>query len=243
MSMPQKLREAIDRWVSGKEKRNLSMLARLGKVSYSSVRRIMQSETDDPTSNTAMKLAAVVMSKAELVAFASEFFPNMVAVRTEIFMKSEDDLLEILEDTDYIPILLLSSHKDGTSEEEVRFFFGNEASYRFQVLVNAGHLTKVSADNWRLEKDLGSVNLETAREWISVMASICPSHNDNLKNSSIAHVGFESVNFETALAIYHAGMDFVRTTIRLTTDQNNRGDLLVMFGTLFNVLKGSEAYK
>lgn len=243
MAMTDSLRESIDRWLSAREKRSLSMLARLSKVSYSTVRRIVQGEKYEPSSNTAMKLAGVVMSKPELVAFATEYFPNMVADRTDVSHSSEDELMELLEDSNYIPVLLLSSHKDGTNEEEVRYFFGNEFTHKFNEMVNAGHLKRVRGDNWRLEKDIGSVDLSTARQWLSAMANICPSHNDNIKKASIAHVGWETVNFETALAIYHAAMDFVRTSIKLTTDEKNKGDILVMFGTLFNVLKGSEAYQ
>ena len=243
MSMMQKLREAMDRWLGARKQRNLSTLARLSKVSYSTVRRISQGESTNPDSRHVLALASIVMSSEELVPFAREYLP-LLANDRELSIRSEhDELLDLMEDERYIPILILASHSTGTNEAEVTQYFGEESTKRFVQMIDLGILTKVGRENFRLESDIGGSSLETARKWISTMALISRSSNDYIDKSAISHVAFESVNLETALKIYHAGMDYVRTTMSLVQDPNNRGDILVMCGTLFNVLKGVEALK
>lgn len=242
MSMTEALSLAIKKWEEGYSRRNLSMLQRLSKVSYSTIRRIVQNETV-ASPEVALKIAQHIMSEPELQAFVEEYMPTFVKTRTEVSVKSEDDgMLEYLENPHYVPVLLLASHKEGTNEAEVRDFFGREAARRFAELVNASHLSAMRGGNFKLDRPLGSVSLDTARQWIAVMASICPSENDEIERSSLAHVAWESVNFETAVMIYHAQIDFVRKAMALLRDERNKGNVLIMFGSLFNVLKGTEEY-
>lgn len=242
MTMTEALSLAIKKWEAGRESRNLTMLKRLTHVSYSTIRRIVQNETS-VLPETAMRIAERIMSQAELHAFVQTYMPTFAKTRTEVSERTEDeDMMEYLENRDYVPVLLLASHRAGTNEAEVRDFFGREAARRFSELVSGGHLAPASGGNFRLDRTLGGVSLDTARQWISVMASICPSENDNIERSSLAHVAWESVNFETALAVYHAAIDFVRQTMTLVRDERNKGDVLIMIGTLFNVLKGTEEY-
>jgi transcriptional regulator with XRE-family HTH domain len=242
MSMAQTLRQSMTLWVDEKESRSISMLCRLSKVSYSTLRRIMQGEEHTPSAETALKIADIVMTTSELSSFATQYMPMLAKTRTDIAYKSDAGALGYC-NRDYIPILLLSSHSKGTNEDEVRNFFGLEMTYKFQELVDSGLLVRASGSNWKLEKDLGSVDLDTTRELLSAMANLCPSANDSVPRSSLAHIGWESVNFETALAVYHAALDFARIAISLTSKKENKGDVLIMFGSLFNVLKGVEAYK
>lgn len=243
MNMTEALCLAIERWESGSSRRNLSLLKRMTKVSYSTIRRIVSNETS-ANPETALRIAEHIMSEAELQAFVQQYLPTFAKTRTEVSVKSDDeDMAQYLEDRNYVPVLLLASHREGTNENEVRDFFGREAARRFTELVNSGFLGSAGRGNFRLDRPLGSVSLDTAREWLSVMASICPSVNDDLSRASLAHVAWESVNFETAVAIYHAQIDFVRKAMVLLRDERNKGDVLIMFGSLFNVLKGTEEYQ
>lgn len=243
MNLTEALSLAIRKWEDEKPNRNLSMLKRMTSVSYSTIRRIVQHETQ-ATSETALRIAEYVMSREEFVAFTERYLPTFSITRTDIAVQSkDDDVQEYLQDKNFVPILLLASHRKGTNEAEVRDFFGREAAKRFTELVNSGYLSSAGMGNFRLDRDLGSVSLETAREWLTVMASICPLDNDDISRTSLAHVGWESVNFETAVEVYHAAIDFVRRAVALTKDKRNKGDILIMFGSLFNVLKGTEEYK
>lgn len=251
MSMTESLREAIAAWLKEKPRRNLSTLARLSSVSYSTLRRIANagSETSD---DTALKIADVVMDDKALKAFAWQWMPAMAKVRTDIAYKvsspeNEELLRELLADKHLTPILLLASHREGTNFEEVRAYFGEDMGQRFNRLVADGVFTECHTEkgfrNWRLVEDIGSVSLEMARDILTTMAHISPLANDELAHTSLAHVTWESVNLETALAIFHAAVDFMRKVSGLVSDKANRGDVLIMQGTYFNVLKGVEAYK
>lgn len=241
-SVTQSLCKAIGVWVLEKDNRSLALLARLSKVSYSTIRRIMQNETV-PNSDTALKLADILMAKAERTIFAEKYTPTFAKNLAEVAYKSDDtDMLEYINDKAFIPLILLASHAQGTNEAEVRFFFGHESSAKFAELVDSGHLVRCGS-NWKLEKDIGSVSRETAREMLSVFTQICPAANDSISCASLAHVGWESVNLKTALAVFHLAVTFARDAIRLTSDPENKGDIMIFFGSLFNVIKGVEKLK
>lgn len=251
MSMTESLREAMDAWLKEKPRRNLSTLARLSNVSYSTLRRIANNGSDT-SDDTALKIADVVMDDKALKAFAWQWMPAMAKVRTDIAYKvsspeNEELLRELLSDRKLTPILLLASHQDGTNFEEVKACFGEDTAQRFNKLVADGVFTECHTPqgfrNWKLVEDIGSVNLELARDILTTMARISPLANDELARASLAHVTWESVNLETAHAIFLAGVDHMRKVSGLVSDKANRGDILIMQGTYFNVLKGVEAYK
>lgn len=242
MSISQSLCPAIDRWISGKEARNLSMLARLSGVSYSTVRRIMQKESD-PSMETALKLADVVMSLPERVEFARVHAPGLVKNIAEISYKSDDDvMLEYMNKPLYAPVIVLASHATGTNQDEVRYWFGDDMVVRFDEMIDAGILSQCNG-NWKLDKDIGSVSRSTAREFLAAFCRMAPAANDNIDHASVGHVGWESVNHQTAVAIFHLAMNFIREAVKLTNDKANRGDVLVFFGSFFNVMKGVEGLK
>lgn len=251
MSMTESLREAIAAWLKEKPRRNLSSLSRQSNVSYSTLRRIANAGSNT-TDDTALKIADVVMQDHDLKAFAWRWMPAMAKVRTDIAYKAsspekEELLRDLLVDRRLTPILLLASHREGTNYEEVKACFGEDKAQRFNSLVADGVFTECHTAqgfrNWKLVEDIGSVNLELARDILSTMAQISPLLNDEVANASLAHVAWESVNLETALEIFHAGVDYMRTVTTLVSDKANRGDVLIMHGLLFNVLKGVEAYK
>lgn len=243
MNMTEALSLAIQKWEESSGRRNLSLLKRLTGVSYSTLRRVKQNETDITIEN-ALKVAEVVMDDAAFQDFTERYMPSVAKTRVGVAVKSVDDeMLEFMKDKALIPIFLLATHRLGTNGAEVRDFYGREAERKFNELVNSGHLAMVRGGNWKLDRPLGSVSLETAREWLVAMAAICPVENDSINRASLAHVGWESVNFETAVAVYHAALDFVRKTVTLTRDERNKGDILIIFGSLFNVLKGTEEYR
>ena len=243
MTMSEILCQAINCWIEEKPARSLSMLRRLSGVSYSTLRRIVNGN-GSVTAETALKVADVVMTEAEFKRFTCDFMPALAKTRSEISYKPRsEDTLEMLYDRRLTGIILLASHRDGTSEVEVQEMFGLEAALQFRSLVEEGKLARAGSGNWRLEEDIGSVNLDLARELLASMAGLCRSTNDNIPTASLAHVGWESVNLETAVAIYHAALTFVRTATGLAAETANKGDVLVFFGSLFNVMKGVEAYR
>lgn len=243
MSMSEILRQAINSWTEEKPARSLSVLRRLSGVSYSTLRRIAQGN-GSASAETALKVADVVMTEAEFKQFTCEFMPALARTRSEISYKPKnEETLELLYDRKLTGIILLASHKDGTNEVEVQEMFGHETALQFRSLVEEGKLARAGGGNWRIDENIGSVNLELARELLASMAGLCCSANDSLPRASLAHVGWESVNLETAVAIYHAALTFVRTASGLAADKANRGEILIFFGSLFNVMKGTEAYR
>lgn len=241
MSILQSLCPAIDAWLSVKGSRNLSLLARRAGVSYSTVRRIMQKE-NEPGMETALKIADVVMSRPERVRFAEVHAPSLARNLAEVSYKTDDDsMLEFVSEA-YAPLIVLASHATGTNHDEVRYWFGEAMVRRFDELIDSGHLMRLNG-NWKLDKEIGSVSRTTAREFLSAFCRMAPEANDSVDHASVGHVGWESVNSETAIAIFHLAMNFVRDAVKLANDKANKGDVLVFFGSFFNVMKGVEGLK
>ena len=113
---------------------------------------------------------------------------------------------------------------------------------RFDELVDSGLLTRCG-ENWKLDKDIGSVSRSVARDFLGAFCRMAPAANDNINHASACHVGWESVNAQTAISIFHLAMNFVREAVKLTSNKNNHGDVLVFFGSFFNVMKGVEVLK
>lgn len=241
MSISQSLCPAIDKWLSVKGSRNLSMLARLSGVSYSTVRRIMQKESE-PTMDTALKLADVVMTRVERVEFAKVHAPGFAMNIAGVAYKADDDSMLEYMSASYAPVIVLASHATGTNHDEVRYWFGDEMVRRFDELIDSGHLLRLNG-NWKLDKDIGSVSRATAREFLSAFCRMAPVVNDEVDHASVGHVGWESVNPQTAVAIFHLAMNFIREAVKLSSDKANHGDVLVFFGSFFNVMKGVEGLK
>jgi transcriptional regulator with XRE-family HTH domain len=242
MSISQSLCTAIESWLSGKATRNLSVLARLSGVSYSTVRRIMQLE-NEPSMETALKLADIVMSRVERIEFAKVHAPSLAKNIAEVSYKSDDEMLmEYINNSSFVPVILLASHATGTNHEEVRYWFGDDMALRFDELVESGLLSRCDS-NWRLDKEIGSVSRSTAREFLRSFCRMAPAANDSINHASLCHVGWESVNPQTAIAIFHLAMNFTREAVKLTSDKSNHGDVLVFFGSFFNVMKGVEVLK
>ena len=237
MTIGQTLSSAISRWMEAKDSRSLNMLARLASVSYSSVLRAAQGE-GKPTQEVAVAIASVVMSEAELVEFVGKNWPALKRFVVDVSYRTNDEeFSRFLHSEEYLKLVVLASHVDGTNEKEVVEVYGKSSVPYFDDLVNSGFLIR-KGSNWALEKDVGSSSLEHARQCLATFIRMCNKNNDQTKGTSAAYVGWESLTKEAANKIAALEAKFCEEAFSIIGDKNNKGDILVFFGTLFNILKG-----
>jgi hypothetical protein len=197
----------------------------------------MQGETE-PLLDTALKIADVVMSKADRIAFSSAH-PGLSRIAKTAHKTNDESLLELFSINGYTPVLVLASHANGTNESEVRSRFGSNAVIKFWRLVDDGYLEK-QGENWRLTQDVGSVNRALTRSMLAELISAAEENNDTVDKASVAHVAWETVNEETAEAVHGLNMKYVSELAEIMSNKDNRGNVLVTYGMFFNVMKGTK---
>ncbi|HYX39277.1 MAG TPA: helix-turn-helix transcriptional regulator [Oligoflexus sp.] len=235
----QSLAAAISRWLDGRHTRSLQMLARLSSVSYSTVRRVAQGEVD-PSQEVAIAIASIIMPEAELRDFVGSRWPALKRFVVNVsYRTTEDDLARFLHSEEHLKVLVLASYVHGVDEKDVVEAFGQGLLPYFEDVVASGVLTR-KGDKWILDQDVGSSSFAHARRTLATFISMCSRKNDELKGASAAYVGWESLNKEAALKLADLEAKFCEDAFAIIGDKSNRGDVLVFFGTLFNILKGQE---
>jgi hypothetical protein len=239
MKTKTKLSELIANWVEQKPSRNIRMLARLSGISYSSVWRAANNE-GEISQSIALAIASVVLSKDELHTYIESQYPHLIKAVVNVKRDGDTEKFhEFIQSPEHFKILVLASAKNGTSSEEVTRMYGEKYQAYFDDLIDSGEL--ISADNrWYFTKDIAHISLSLARQMLSGVAKDCNPKNDTSPYASYAYLGWESLNEKAAKNVYKSIERFNQEIYDIVSDQQNKGDVLVVYGLLQNVIKGQE---
>ena len=242
-TMQQMLVDAISGWYEAKPGRNGRMLARLASVSYSSVRRAESGDVEQK-SDIVVPIAGVVMNPGQLGEFIRAFYPGLekAVARADYPANQADDVMEFLLSEDHARIIMLASDPSGTSEEEVIQHYGRHALPYFQDILTA----KILAERdgcWFFDRDIGGLSIPAGRKLLVSVAKACSQENDSISKASYALAGWEAVTPVAATKAYQIMEDAASKVCELLSDKNNRGEVLIAFGFLHNVIKGVERLK
>jgi hypothetical protein len=233
------LATAISRWLDARPTRSLQMLARLSSVSYSTVRRVAQGEVDS-SQEVAVAIASIVMPDPELRDFVGSRWPALKKFVLNVSYRTpEDDLARFMHSEEHLRVLVLASHVHGIDEKDVIETFGQGSVPYFEDIITAGVLSK-KGTKWILDQNVGSTSLEHARQCLAIFIRMCHRRNDEITGASAAYVGWESLSKDAALKLAALEAKFCEDAFSIIADKDSRGDVLVFFGSLFNVLRGQE---
>lgn len=238
-SLSEKLRIAMDSWLT-EAKRSQNMLARMAGTSQSTVRRVLQGEVA-PEEGTAQRLARIVMKLADFEDFMDEMSPQTKSRNvTSNFPKQAKLLGEALGKVENVKIITLATGSDGTDAEEVIRKFGEGYISHFDDLCNSGVL-ELRGKRWFVaENDVSDFSLELARTSLSAFISMGSRENDAIPGAAIAWGSCEAVTPKIASEIYSEILEFNTRIISKINSPESKGDILVVVGDIFNVIKGRE---
>ena len=241
MSVTTRLSEHITEWLDKKPSRNIRMLSRLSDISYSSVWRAANKE-GEVSQTIALAIANVILSKTQLQEFIAEHYPQLIDAVVSVKREGGDlsNLEGFVSSPDHFKLLLLASSKHGTSAEEVVQMYGQRYLSYFQDLIDSGELSNLDG-RWVLAKDMGLTSLRLARQMLSDVAGSCNPANDTKPYASYAYLGWESLNEKAAKKVYKSIEKFNQDIFDIVSNDQNKGDILVVYGLLQNVLKGQES--
>lgn len=242
MSVMGELSQAIDAWVNRKpQTRTISMLSRLSNVSYSTVRRCVQGESE-PSQEVALAIASVVMSDSEMRSFIGSHWPWLkrhIVDANHARGENDDDVLEFLRSQPHFRLIVIASHVDGIDSDDVVRKFGESYLDYFEDLKNAGILHN-SGGKWVFDKEFGNVSRDLARTCLSHLLTVVPRQNDDIKNASSAYIAWESLNEEGNKLVSDEISDLCSRLYKIVSNQAYRGDILVACGAFHGILKGQE---
>lgn len=216
------------------------MLSRLSGTSYSSVWRAANKE-GEVSQTIALAVASVILSKQELREFIGEHYPKLIDASISVKREGdkESNVIDFVSSPEYFKLLLLASSKEGTDAEEIGKMYGSSYLSYFEDLVESGELKEVDG-RWVLATDIGLTSLKLARHLLANVAQSCNPANDTKPYSSYAFLGWESLNEKAAKKVYKSIEKFNQEIYDVVSDQESKGDILVVYGLLQNVLKGQE---
>lgn len=249
MSIQQALAIAIDSWLKAKPGRSLNMLARLAATSYSSVRRAAQGEVEQ-TQSTVVPIASVIMSNVELREFLRQYYPSLERAIADVrrlnsanepiaHIENEDAVVNFLNSEEHVKILILANSKTGTNDQEVIRKYGENYLSYFNDMKSSGIL-RHDNENWYFEGAIGNVSLSLARKVLCSLAKSFDIRNDSIKHASYSYILWESLNPDAIAKIYELTERHAKEVCAIADNPDNRGDLLLVYGLLHNVIKGAE---
>ncbi len=241
LSADEELSAAIKIWLEDKESRNMSMLARLAKVSYSSVRRAVQKECV-ASQQTCVQIASVVMAKPEYLEFVERYWPNLKKYVAGIsnYSPNKDDVLQaFMESEEHFMVMTLASSENGTNHEEVKNIFGERYLPIFEELIQSACL-KLENSKWKIIEGFSSPSFELARKMLSAFLSHHNKVIDEINGGTTSWAAWESVKPETALEIAEILVKSCAEVTNKLTDPQNKGDVLVCTGIYSGILKGRD---
>lgn len=241
MNVTNRLSELITGWIEKKPSRNIRMLSRLSDTSYSSVWRAANKE-GEISQTIALAIANVIMTKVEMQNFIGEYYPHLIDAVVSVQRGSGEqrNLEELVKSPEYFKLLLLASSKTGTCSDEIVQMYGESYLTYFEDLIASGELTELDG-RWMLAKDIGLTSLKLARQMLAEIAGSCNPSNDAKPYSSYAYLGWESLNEKAAKKVYKSIEKFNQDIYDIVSNEENKGNVLVVYGLLQNVLKGQES--
>ncbi len=240
MSVVQTLSDAIASWLEKRPNLSLNALARLANVSYSSIRRCAQKEAE-PSQKVALGIAAIVLSETDYRAFTAKHYPNLKTFVSDLNHAPTTDIAldEFIKSDEHLKIIVLASGERGIDETDVKDKFGLPHVSYFQEVVAAGLLTK-KGDKWVFDKDVGYVSLENARRWMGTFLSMYDRRCDDITGAAASYAGWQELNQSGVLAYHQATLEYCQALHKIALDPSMRGDIVVIYGALLNVVKGLE---
>ncbi len=241
MTYTEELANAIDCWIKAKSTRSLSMLSRLAQVSYSSARRAAQKEVET-SQQICLKIAAVIMSRAEYLEFTAKYWPDLNRFIAKITPPVSKDsiLVDFMQSEKHFMVLVLASSADGTSREEAVECFGRGIEPYFNEIVDSGCVNLTSNGRWKLNEDFGSPSFELARKMMIAFIANHNRKNDDVSGTTTSWVCWESVNGETARNVNMKIKKCASEIFEEVSDPRNKGNVLVCSGVYSGIMKGVE---
>ncbi|WP_141736130.1 hypothetical protein [Oligoflexus tunisiensis] len=238
--MQEILAQSIREWLEAKPNRSLRMLARLTSISYSSVRRAAEG-TVEQTQEIVLPIASFVMSPGRLSEFIRAYFPKLEKAVLDVYYPANDsdDIIDFILSEEHSAIIMLSSSRQGTTREEVVTLFGDVSAEYFDDIEASGVLTEIDGRLY-LEKDIGGISLHQGRRLLTLIVRSCSRKGDSIPFASYANAGWESLTPEATKDVYRIMERTGKEVHAIASNPENRGDVLVAFGMLHNVIKGAE---
>lgn len=238
--MQEILAQSIREWLDTKPNRSLRMLARLTSISYSSVRRAAEGGAEQ-TQEIVLPIASFVMSPGRLNEFIRSHFPRLEKAILDVYYPANesDDIIDFILSEEHSAIIMLASSSQGTSREEVISLFGDISGDHFDDIKAAGVLTEKD-ERLYLERDIGGISIHQGRKLLALIAKSCTRKGDSTPFASYANAGWESLTPEAAKDIYRIMERTGKEVHEIASKPENRGEVLVAFGMLHNVIKGAD---
>jgi len=239
-NMQQILVQSIREWLDAKPSRCLRMLARLTSVSYSSVRRAAEGNVEQ-TQDIVLPIASFVMNPGRLAEFIRSYFPRFEKAVLDVYYPANDaeEILDFLLSENHAAIIMLASHKEGTTRDEVITYFGRFSAEYFDDIYAASVLTEKDGRLY-LDRDIGGISLHQGRKLLMHIAKACSRKGDSIPFASYANAGWESLTPEASKEVYRVFERAGKEVHTIASNPDNRGEVLVAFGLLHNVIKGAE---
>lgn len=229
----------ISDWLKSKPSRNIRTLSRLSGVSYSSVWRAANGE-GEVSQNVAVNIAQVILEKVEMHKFFEKYYPDLVSAIVEVRQDGDpSSLTEYITSPEHLKIIILAHAQGGTSDDEVRQLYGEQAMASFGSLKDSGELI-CSDGRWMPKKDVSFGSIPLARKVLASIINSCNPGNDSKPYCSYAYTSWNSLSESAAKQLYRMIRDYNKELVRFVTANENQGNVLVTYGLLQNVIKGQE---
>lgn len=244
MNISSVVKDGIEEWLGDKPARSLSMLARLSKISYATVRRAAQGEAD-LNFNTAIALCDVIFSRSKMREVIAMSFPHVTKLALEHYWpKPENEsLYDFLASKDHFPVMMLASNEGGTTKEEIASVFGRKASLPTEQLLDATVLREINGRIVLSQDAVGITSKAVARTNLSAMLDAIDPGNDEIPYTSNAYTYTQGLNEDAVKKADEIIKDAHDKLYELLSDTKNHGNILWFSGVLSNVLVNGDKLK
>ncbi len=238
MSLEEELSSLIEKWVVTRRNGGLSLLSKLSEVSYATVRRMYQKESEANLSNI-VKVLDIVCEPSVAREFLQKYFTKLARLMEPslIDRPTEHAVLEINHFSmhDFL-IFALAATKNGISESEVRSRKGEEGINSLKKLIEAGAVEKsndVYVSRYRQFKYVGE------RRVLNLISSLCDLFDVQRVNSkgSLFRIKHEGLTKEAVLKVYAIAYKASEEIQAVMDDEANHGEYVIGVGMVSTFLK------
>lgn len=240
MGLLQELSALIEQWLLKRRNATLPLLSRLSGVSYPTVRRIHQRESE-PTLNNVVSILSIVATGDEARGLLQKYYPELAQIiGPTLDRASLDEALELDHFTpDHFLILTLASIEAGVSIEEIKDRSGKRGLDVLFELEGLGAVERLRDRFVTREKALKIVSSDRVLESISHLCQLFDRQRIDSRGS-LYRIKTEGLSRDAVLKVYAILYEASEAIQKVIDDPLNRGEYVLGVGMVSTFLRFPE---
>lgn len=226
----------VNAWFAQNQNRNKSLLAKLTKIPSTTLRRILQSETE-PSFEHTMAIVGIVCTKEQAISIIQKYWPGEARFLKEQAAKyevSSNELQDFLVSSrEHWAIILMASTDIGTTREDLIKRLGISAEEPLDEMLDSDILVQRDGRIFATQRDFSIFNISIMMRQLSIAVEMFP--RNNVGKFGFAGFFSEGLNLEAAAKAVNIIKD-CQLQLQALNAPENKGEVVIYAGMFINKL-------